>query len=318
MARRNLLLDSLKRLENGAETPPPPAPPPVTSSYRGAVGALEGTLRALESRAIREIDPAAIRASRFADRLDVEEGLDELVDSIRESGQQQVVVLRALPPQPDAGPVYEVVTGRRRIAACRRLGIMVRAVVADLDDEQAVIAQGLENAARLENSFIERALFIHDVLAAGHKAVTAEKALGIDSTLLSRMRVIAAAIPRDLVRAIGSAPGVGRRPWDELARAFKTDAPPDLERLLALIDRSIPSAERLHTVLAALKSPAPPRRVKAERYRRLAEGRLAVKRTPKSLAVRLGSGVSPAFLDYLVEHLEELHAGFLSRQNSDK
>ena len=52
-----------------------------------------------------------------------------------------------------------IVFGHRRAKVARDLGINVRAVVKPLADIEHVIAQGQENTARADLSFIERALF---------------------------------------------------------------------------------------------------------------------------------------------------------------
>ncbi|MFP3581837.1 ParB/RepB/Spo0J family partition protein, partial [Arthrobacter sp. SIMBA_036] len=64
-----------------------------------------------------------------------------------------------LRPHPEAKSRYQVAYGHRRLAATRKLGIKVRAVIRELTDEQLVVSQGQENSARTNLSFIERALF---------------------------------------------------------------------------------------------------------------------------------------------------------------
>ena len=52
-----------------------------------------------------------------------------------------------------------IVFGHRRARVARDLGINVRAVVKPLADIEHVIAQGQENTARADLSFIEKSLF---------------------------------------------------------------------------------------------------------------------------------------------------------------
>ena len=64
-----------------------------------------------------------------------DESMDELVDSIKQSGVLSPIVTR---PHPDGG--YEILSGHRRARACEIAGITeVPAVVKNLDDDTAII-----------------------------------------------------------------------------------------------------------------------------------------------------------------------------------
>lgn len=213
-------------------------------------------------RSLQDVDPDRIDSSRFQDRLDVGEDLESLKDSISKNGQQVPVLLRRV-----AGDRYEVVYGRRRILACRQLGRDVRAMVVEISDEDALIAQGLENAARLENSYIEKALFVAQISEAGYSSDTIQKALDIDKTQASKMRGIVRDVPRDVIMAIGAAHGAGRRPWEELRKRLSEDDAPGQARLLKMIDPELPSADRLKKLLADLRQlgkspPSPAQKIK--------------------------------------------------------
>ncbi len=165
-----------------------------------------------DKHATRLLDPNLIRMSAVQDRLDPSDGLEELVESIREHGQKVAILVRRL-----ADGAYEIVYGRRRLLACRELGQKVRATVMELSDEEALIAQGVENNARQDPSFIERAIFVSGIIAELGKTdetrknaqTVAYRALQIDESLVSRMHRIASAIPMVLIRAIGPAHGSG-------------------------------------------------------------------------------------------------------------
>lgn len=216
------------------------------------VGYFSQSVREQMARSLQDIDPEKIKMSRFADRLDISDNLDELKRSIAESGQQVPVLLRKV------GEDYEVVYGRRRVMACRQLGIQVRAMVVEMAEEEALIAQGLENAARLENSYIERALFVAQIIDAGYTNVTVEKAIGVEETQASRMRGIVRDIPRGLINAIGPAHGAGRRQWEDLRKYV--NALPDVsdEDFVGFVRTDMGSAERLKALLAELKVKANP------------------------------------------------------------
>lgn len=57
-----------------------------------------------------------------------------------------------------------LVFGRLRHRVAKELGIKLRAVVKKMSDREHVIAQGQENNARANTSFIEKALFAADII----------------------------------------------------------------------------------------------------------------------------------------------------------
>ena len=109
---------------------------------------------ALEGRRLRggvfEIEPDHIETSgRLDDRLQIE--IAGLKASISRSGQRVPILVR-----PRDGDRYSLIYGRRRLEACRELGIKVRAIVTEMDGDQALRDQLLENQERRDLSFIDR------------------------------------------------------------------------------------------------------------------------------------------------------------------
>lgn len=215
-----------------------------------------------DKHATRLIDPNAIQMSAVMDRIDPSDGLDDLVSSIREHGQKVPVLVR----RTSDGPL-EIVYGRRRLLACRELGQKVRATVMEMTDEEALIAQGVENNARQDPSFIERALFVAGIIrelgktdeARKNAQTVAYRALQIDESLVSRMNRIATGIPTELIQAIGPAHGVGRRVWEKLFRLCEKDGAKARE-IATKIPRNLPGPDRLEaaiTLLTATKPSAP-------------------------------------------------------------
>lgn len=317
MARKNLFTQALKSAleseeehrvaeDESSRASRPPAPAEDTASKAPTrspnVRIFSDSFQEQMLRTLQDIDPAKIRNSRFSDRLDIDEDLSSLRDSIQQNGQQVPALLRRLP---DGS--FEAVYGRRRILACQQLGIQVRAMVVEINDEDALIAQGLENAARLENSYIERALFVSQILEAGYTNVTVQKALGVAESQASRMRGITRDIPSELIRAIGPAHGIGRRPWEDLRQLLIGGQAPGLTWILKSIDPEIPSPERLHSVIKYIKErgktksapPAPPRSLGA--------GAFNVTRKGNSLMVTAAKDSPREFLAHLEETLEKLY-----------
>ena len=201
----------------------PPAPPsePVAAMPRssfpgtGAMNGMKSTLRDLSSNAVRELDTAVIEEAGPKDRLAFsDQDVADLVESIRQHGQQVPIMVRPVPERPGH---YRVIYGRRRLRALRLLGLPAKAMVRTLTDEQAILAQGQENSLRLDPSFIEKALFVGELVASGYAWPVIMDALAIDKPMLSRMAKVHDTLPASVIRSIGPAHGVGRRRWEDLA-----------------------------------------------------------------------------------------------------
>jgi len=92
------------------------------------------------------VSPANVRKS------DLEEGIQELADSIQEIElQQPVVVYRK-------GKTYQLIIGRRRYMACKRLGLKkIPALIRSVKDEtEAAIISFSENIHRLDMSYRDK------------------------------------------------------------------------------------------------------------------------------------------------------------------
>ena len=315
MARKNPFGSTLaKAMAEGAdfsddEIDDAPAAAPVRASGPTVARAIEA-LKEDDKQATRMVSPSHIHLSPLQDRIDPEEGLEVLIESIRTHGQKVPILVRRLP----SGEM-EIVYGRRRLLACRALGIDVRAVVMEMDDRSALIAQGVENAQRLENSYIERALFVKQVLDAGFDLATVEQAIGVEATQASRMRGIVDVIPAPLIRRIGAAHGVGRRPWEEL-RKLVTDRS-DLSEpvLLDLVRTDLPSPERLPDLIERLKPVRPP---SPSAPRKLLDGRLSTDLSGKRLTLRVSSARDAHLLALIEARLPEIIAELGDSGKEDK
>ncbi len=299
MARKNLL----RGLMDAAPTVAP-ADPPLPRYERGAIGAVSKSIDDLKRRSIIDVPPDMIDNAGLRDRLDEDaEGLAALADSMREYGQQVPVLLRH---SPNAEGRYEVVYGRRRVAALKLLRQPVKAMVRHLNDRELVIAQGQENSARKDLSFIEKALFAQQMAKAGYDRKVICDALSIDKTVISRMLTVADALPQELVLAIGSAPSIGRDRWLTLvARA----AGADTETLVSAAqgDGSDQRFEAVFTALAPIRvPPATPRRLTGAGGIDLGE----VRPSKRKMVIEL-TGDGREFGEWLANHLEEVHRDWL-------
>ncbi|MGJ0452972.1 MAG: plasmid partitioning protein RepB [Methylocystis sp.] len=181
----------------------------------GPILHLASDLRAESGDAVIEVDPTLIDSSFIKDRID---GFDsehsELVESIRDHGQQVPVLLR---PHPDNSARYQVVYGHRRVRACQSLGRAVRAVVKTLTDAQLVVAQGQENSARMALSYIERAFFSIRLSDSGFERDVIMAALSVSKSHLSTLISVGRRIPATIIQAVGPAPKTGEPRWVALA-----------------------------------------------------------------------------------------------------
>ncbi len=303
--RKNLLASSLKAVRDGKATATEEEQKPRKLS--GVLDVQRG-LDQLSAGAARQIDPAQISESAVRDRFDVQDGLEDLVNSIRTSGQKLPVLLR----RASQGPLpYEVVYGRRRIEACRQLGIQVLAHIAELSDREALISQGLENAARLQRSFIEQSVYAEQLLRHEFSREDIMEVLAVDKTTLSRMLGVVADVPRAVIDRIGPAHDSGRRPWQQLRDLLKERADLDQPALLALIPTDArSSSDRLNGLIRALtQKPEPTQSISVTRA--IAEGRVKVEIAPGKIVIRSSGENLKDFSAFLDDRLEQLLADFL-------
>ncbi|TPN15931.1 plasmid partitioning protein RepB [Mesorhizobium sp. B2-3-3] len=194
------------------------------SSYavRGASRSIIQSFEELSKSSVVELDPDLIDTSFVSDRIGDDDGeFSELVQAIRERGQDSPILVR---PHPSSSGRYQTVFGHRRVKVARALGRPVRAVVKQMVDQDHVIAQGQENAARANLSFIERTLFSERILKSGHSPEVVKSALTLDDTTFSKMRSVSNNISEDIILAIGAAKGIGRDRWWQLAKLMEHPA----------------------------------------------------------------------------------------------
>ena len=91
--------------------------------------------------------------------------------------------------------VLEIAYGRRRLRALKELRRKVRAIVLNLSDEELVIAQGQENSARLDLTFIEKVMFAIALDDHHYSRETIEAALTVDRTMAARLLALGRRIP---------------------------------------------------------------------------------------------------------------------------
>lgn len=235
-----------------------------------ALGTLYNAPDMQENRRLRtgvaEIEPDQIDTeARLEDRLQLD--VESLKASIAQNGQRVPVLVA---PLPDGR--YRLIYGRRRLEASRQLGRPVRALVAELDAQQALKDQLIENLERRDLSFIERATVAAALLEGDHLAEAERSAKAVAEILnlteagVSQLLGVLRAVEPALVQAIGAAPAIGRPRWEELKKALleRPELQGDLiAAALALRAKGLSSDEIFAAVLvqakpkAAKKPPAP-------------------------------------------------------------
>lgn len=317
MARKGILTTS-DTPATARRTPEAPAP-------RGAVGALQSSLSRLQENAVQEIDPHAIHAAGVEDRLGVDQTADDaLRESLRQYGQQVPVLVRPRAGEPGH---YDIVYGRRRVLAMRDLGLPVKAMVRQLDDAALVLAQGQENTARQDLSFIEKASFAAQLDALSYERPTIAAALSMDLPMVSRMLKVGRAFDIAFLRQIGSAPGIGRERWLKLAEAMERDGIRDaVEARLPALATIETSDARFEQVLAwatdaptprAAKAPAPTRKVMSDGGFAIAR----VKRGDRALTLTVSDNEAPGFAHWLDGEadavMQELYDRWIKTRSDD-
>ena len=229
--------------------------------------------------------------------------VQDLVESIRTSGQQVPVLLR---PATERDGKFEVVYGRRRILACQDLGIPVKALIRTLDDTEALLAKGLENAGRQDLSFYERARFAQAILEQGHSREEVLQALSISKNTLSQLERVARLIPDVTGFEIGPAYGAGRPKWMTLAAAF--EAKLISENVVAQVLKKLPedagSDQRLQAVLDSLSKRGAS---EAPAIERKPVSGTTVKSTKSSVTVTVKrAGDSKDFADWIDANIDRL------------
>jgi ParB family transcriptional regulator, chromosome partitioning protein len=301
-------------------------------SAQGDVSELRAQLAS--GQAIVELDPEFIEGSFVRDRMDGSDAAHEsLVEAIRARGQQVPILVR---PHPTKSGHYQVAYGHRRLRAVTQLGIKVRAVVKDMSDDELVVAQGQENNARLDLTYIEQAMFAFRLEQRGFSRSTIIEALSIDKSNLAKLISVPNKVPHAVIEAIGHAPGIGRGRWLELTDFFQI--PSNVERAQSIISRdqfkSVESADRFQILLtdlseaAAVKGQeggagpstntqnAPSSPVAASKpvptfWNDPAGRKLArIVKDHKSFTLKVDRKLAPEFGEYLVSKLDELYASF--------
>lgn len=337
MARKNVL-SSLMASSEEKLTPAMPAQDehrqPVTYKGIGALGAVTRSIDALAAKAdaakeieakltagevVIELEPDQIEESFISDRLaHSDQQFQELVEAMRVRGQDSPILVR---PHPSKDGVYQIAFGHRRAKAARLLGRPVRAVVRALTDRDHVIAQGQENSARADLSFLERATFAGELEARGFDRETIMAALSADKTTVSKMLSVVNRIPKAVRAGIGPALSIGRDRWHELATRFDEAANED--RAVEFLGRerikTRSAEERFNLVsghLAKSETPVAVHKTPPANWKRK-DVQASIKTNGRQYTIALKAAEAAGFGAYITRNLDRLYEAY-STENKQK
>ncbi|WP_376711202.1 plasmid partitioning protein RepB [Pseudochrobactrum lubricantis] len=271
----------------------------------------------LDGGSIVELDTSLVDTSFVSDRMaGSEEAYTELLAAIREQGQDTPILVR---PHPNDEARYMVVFGHRRLRVAKELNKPVKAIIKKIDDAVHVIAQGQENSARDNLSFIERAVFAQKLIDLDYDRKTVQAALSTDNPMLTRMLSVTKRIPLNVIDIIGSAKAVGRDRWTELASQYEKTGGGELMAYLQSPEFTEikNSDDRFAKVFDHLKAAAKtkPKKVKLASPVKswMSQDKsvnFTMNRKPKKVDVSFKSDDAGAFGDWLSERLESLYGDF--------
>lgn len=325
---RNALLGvGLAGANSGMTARESTASAPAPRVAAGAVGAVSRSLSrfdqqlreaqklATEGERVVELPTDSIDPSFARDRMEADQAAHAaLVDSLKSHGQQVPILVR---PSPEAAGRYQIAYGHRRYRACVELGIMVKAVIRPLDDAALLIAQGQENSARKDLSFVERALFAATLEDRGFAREVTISALSTDKTEVSKLLAVVKAIPRDILDAIGPAPKAGRTRWMGLAEMLKLARVAPRIRATMMRDDflRLSSDERFNRVFkdAAAK---PKRATSAQDWIAPTGSKpIRIEHKAQATVLTIREPVAPDFARFLIDQLPELFASYQAQKD---
>lgn len=323
MARKNLLAG----LNDLPDDPALATAYPMRGAGKSLVRSLDELARQadkyLEGEVVAELDPDLVEDSFVQDRLSRDNtDFRELVEAIRVRGQDTPILVR---PHSSEEGRYQVVFGHRRLRAARELGRKVRAVIKKIDDKSHVIAQGQENSARANLTFIERALFAKRLQDLGYDREVLSVSLASNAGSISKMLTVAERIPAAVISAIGDAPSIGRERWVELSLLVAKSANADaLKEMLNAPDfQALVSDDRFMRLYQGLNKSSRPvkkheRSPTTKTWQTSDRAVVAdIKKTEKAFSISFKSKGASSFGEYLSENLDAIYAQYLDQSKTE-
>lgn len=179
---------------------------------------------------VRALDPHTVQPSRWANRhaSSYQEAAFAMLraEIAAAGGNVQPIKVRPLPGATEGGEgaAYEIVYGHRRHRACLELGLPVRAVIEEMDDQRLFETMERENRARKNLSAWEQGMMYRRALDGGlyPSQRRMAEALGVDVSLVSKSLALAR-LPEAVVEAFATPLDIQFRWSQPLAEALQKD-----------------------------------------------------------------------------------------------
>lgn len=193
-----------------------------------------------KSGSLIEISPLHCKPWNFSDRNEAELGnIEELANSIQTAGQQEPALVRPIKDTHlsiEPSIKYEIIFGNRRWRACKLIGKNLLAIIRELTDQEAALAQKEENENRADISDYAKAMSYKKLIDA--KVFSNENQLALKlniprnriNDLMSYTR-----IPKQLLEAIPNIHHLPQRTAIKLASLSKNQE--NLEALILLASK---------------------------------------------------------------------------------
>ncbi|KRB60626.1 plasmid partitioning protein RepB [Rhizobium sp. Root708] len=275
--------------------------------------------RLLEGETVVDLDPELIEVSFIRDRLEDDNAeFDELLNAIRDRGQDSPILVR---PHPKTSGRYMVVFGHRRLRVAKALGRKIRAVVKEVSDVDHVVAQGQENSARSNLSFLEKAMFANEIARRhfDNDYAVVMSALSLDKATLSKMLSVAS-LPPAIINAMGAAKGIGRDRWYELKTLLEKPAKLDaaVEFVQSQAFSQLATGERFNVLVGNIKAAGRPEKQRSLHTSKWSSDDKQVVADAKSdgrtftLALKAKDAIG--FGEFLSESLADLYSAYRNRK----
>lgn len=175
-----------------------------------------------------QLDPKLVRQSKWKNRHELSFSTQEYADLKSEieaaGGNVQPIKVRRA-QKGDGEQEYEVVYGRRRLRACLDLGLLVNAIIEDMDDLQLFTEMDRENRNRADLSPWEQGVMYKDAIEAKLFPSQRQMAAALNiSTGNMSMAVALASLPQEVIQAFPSPLELQHRWAADLTRVLEEDA----------------------------------------------------------------------------------------------
>jgi ParB family transcriptional regulator, chromosome partitioning protein len=214
---------------------------------------------ALFSLPVTDLPVAFIRPSKFKLRRELGD-LSDLKESISRVGLLQPIIVRR-----EGDSRYEVMSGHRRLASCRELGLeSIRSIVAEVDDKTAFEVQLTENIQRESFTPLDEARAFYSYVGTGRKGRVAygsvselARRIGKSQEYVSnRMRLLR--LPAKLVEKMLGTDGLTVSHAEEMT--LLASRPELVEKIVCMVVSKKITVRELERAVPLIKSGTDPER----------------------------------------------------------